>query len=81
MKTLVVVSILVFGIAAFGDGTKKTVYKKTQSVSFDGTDVDGVVRSPDGAYVNQKKGIKFLPLYKVDKSFDREIKHSVEYVR
>lgn len=46
---------------------KKKVYKKTQEVSFDATDVDGLVRSPDGAYLNQKKGVKFLPLYKVEK--------------
>lgn len=60
---------------------KRKVFKKTQEVSFDSTDVDGLVRSPDGAYLNQKKGVKFLPLYKVEKSFDKEIKNSVDYLR
>lgn len=60
---------------------KKKVFKKTQEVSFDSTDVDGLVRSPDGAYLNQKKGVKFLPLYKVEKSFEKEIKNSVDYLR
>lgn len=60
---------------------KKKAYKKTQEVSFDSADVDGLVRSPDGAYLNQKKGVKFLPLYKVEKMFDRDIKNSVEYLR
>jgi hypothetical protein len=60
---------------------KKKVFKKTQEVNFESTDVDGLVRSPDGAYLNQKKGVKFLPLYKVEKAFDREIKNSVDYLR
>ena len=60
---------------------KKKTYKKTQEVSFESTDIDGLVRSPDGAYLNQKKGVKFLPLYNVQKNFDREIKNSVEYLR
>jgi hypothetical protein len=60
---------------------KKSGYKKTQEVTFESTEIDGLARSPDGAYVNQKKGVKFLPLYKVDKSFDREIKKSPEYLR
>lgn len=62
------------------DGKKKN-YRKTQSVNFESADVDGLVRSPDGAYVSQKKGLKFMPLYKVEKNFDREIKSSVEYTR
>lgn len=77
--------ILVFALLAFtqaqADGGKKVRYKKTQNVSFDGTDVDGTVRSPDGAYLVQKKGIKFLPLYKVKKQFDESIKESVDYLR
>lgn len=60
---------------------KNKVYKKTQKVDFESTDVDGLVRSPDGAYLNPKKGIKFLPLYRVEKNLDREIKKSVEYLR
>lgn len=60
---------------------KKVTYRKTQEVSFDGSDVDGVVRSPDGAYLLQKRGVQFLPLYKVKKQFDQNIKESVEYLR
>lgn len=55
--------------------------KKTQEVSFDGVDIDGVVRTPDGAYLQQKRGVKFMPLYKVQKNFDQEIKGSVDYLR
>lgn len=60
---------------------KKVIYRKSQNVSFDGTDIDGVVRSPDGAYLVQKRGIRFLPLYQVRKQFDKNIKDSVEYLR
>lgn len=66
---------------AHADGDKKKSYKKTQEVNFEGSDVDGVVRSPDGAYLSQRKSMKFLPLYNVKKNFDKEIKGSVEYVR
>ncbi len=60
---------------------KKVQYRKTQEVSFDGTDIDGQVRSPDGAYLLQKRGVQFLPLYKVNNQFDENILESVEYLR
>ncbi len=60
---------------------KKVEYRKTQDVNFDGSDVDGTVRNPDGAYLAQKRGIDFVPLYKVRKNFDDSIKESVEYVK
>lgn len=55
--------------------------KKVQEVSFDGDDVDGMVRKPDGMYLVQKKGIDFVPLYKVRDSFDQNIRDSIEYLR
>ena len=60
---------------------KNVTYRKTQEVSFDGSDVEGTMRSPDGAYFLQKQGVKFMPLYKVNKQFDKHIKESVEYLR
>lgn len=77
--SLILVSvILVFSHTAFA---KKKQTRKTQEVTFDGSDIDGQTRRPDGAYVNPKKGIKFLPLYKVNKKLDDSIKDSVEFVR
>ena len=76
----IIMLIFLFATVQAAAGKKK-VFKKTQEVTFESTDIDGLARSPDGAYVNQKKGVKFLPLYKVDKSFDREIKNSPEYLR
>jgi hypothetical protein len=80
MRTLILISILLSASLTFAEEKKKT-YKKTQQVNFEGSDVDGLARTPDGAYLHQKKGIKFLPLYKVEKNFDKEIKSSVEYLR
>lgn len=60
---------------------KKVKYRKTQEVNFDGSDVDGQVRNPDGAYLVQKRGIDFMPLYKVRKNFDDSIKDSVNSVK
>lgn len=60
---------------------KKVKYRKTQEVNFDGSDVDGQVRNPDGAYLVQKRGIDFVPLYKVRKNFDDSIKESVNHVK
>jgi len=60
---------------------KKVKYRKTQEVNFDGSDVDGQVRNPDGAYLVQKRGIDFVPLYKVRKNFDDNIKDSVNSVK
>ena len=60
---------------------KKVEYRKSQDVNFDGSDVDGKVRNPDGAYLVQKRGIDFMPLYKVRKNFDDNIRESVEYMK
>lgn len=60
---------------------KKVQYRKVQDVNFESMDVDGQVRNPDGAYVVQKRVIEFLPLYKVRKNFDENIKESVEYIK
>ena len=78
MKYLIVLLIALFSTSLFA---KQVIYRKTQSVSFDGSSVDGVARNPDGAYLMQKRGLKFVPLYKVKKKFDDEIKQSVDYLR
>lgn len=62
--------------SAFADSNKKRV----QEVVFEGSDVDGQTHNPDGAYLVQKRGVKFLPLYKVKDRFDSNIKDSVEYL-
>lgn len=79
MKYLIALS-LAWSFAATA-GEKKVTYRKTQEVNFDETGIDGQVRSPDGAYLLQKRGVRFLPLYKVNDQFEKNILESVEYLR
>jgi hypothetical protein len=60
---------------------KKIKYRKTQEVSFDSESVDGVARNPYGAYLTQKRGMEFAPLYRVKDHFDENIKDSVNYLK
>ncbi len=80
-KTILFVALLTGAVAFARTVEKRTVYRRTQSVDFDSTDVDGIARAPDGSYVQQKKGIKFLPLYDVNQNFDLAIKRSIRYVK
>lgn len=81
--TLVFILALALGSAdAFGKEAKKNVkYRKTQEVSFDGDSVDGVRRNPYGAYLVQKRGVDFAPLYNVRQKFEANIKSSSDYIR
>ena len=81
MKRLLLVLLCLNLSSGYVFAGKKTVYKKTQEVSFESTDVDGLVRSPDGAYLAPRKGVKFMSLYKINNTFDKDIKNSVEHLR
>ena len=61
-------------------GKSKTV-RKIQEVNFGEMSLKGTVRNPDGAYLVQKRGIKFKPLYDLHKDMDAKIRESVNYVR
>ena len=60
---------------------KKVKYQKTQNVSFEGDDVEGVKRNPYGAYLAQKRGVDFGPLYNIRQKFETNIKSSSEYIK
>lgn len=84
MRYLLIISLTLLATSVSNPASAQALkkkYRKTQEVSFDGTDIDGVVRSPDGAYLVQKRGVDFVPLYKVKKQFDQNIKDSIEYLR
>lgn len=59
----------------------KVKYRKTQEVNFEEQDIDGLARTPTGAYLVQKRGVDFVPLFKVRERFDDSIKDSIEYLR
>jgi hypothetical protein len=57
----------------FAEGKKRTI-RKVQEVNFGEMSLKGTIRNPDGAYLVQKRGIKFLPLYDVKKDLDSRIR-------
>jgi len=78
MRILIILLVL---FVSAGANAKKSQSSKPQEVNFEGSEVDGQVRTPDGAYLVQKRGSQFMPLYDVKKQFDKDIKDSVDYLR
>ncbi len=75
---LVILSFIIFiSFPALADGTKTG---KVQRVDFGDTDINGKVRSPDGSYLVQKRGMEFAPMYKVKKKLNDGVKESLEYI-
>ena len=60
---------------------KSKVTRKVQEVNFGEMNLKGTIRNPDGAYLVQKRGIKFLPLYDVQKDMDARIRESGLYLK
>ncbi len=77
--------ILIFLLAAlWWVGTQAQAQNKKnkrQEIVFEGSEVDGQGRNPDGSYLVQKRGVDFEPLYEVKKALKNNIKESVEYLR
>lgn len=59
---------------------KSKVVRKVQEVNFGETSLKGTVRNPDGAFLVQKRGLKFMPLHDLQKDMDAKIRSSVNYV-
>lgn len=84
-KTLVGLVSITLGLiltfsASLTLGKSKNV-RKVQEVDFEQMDLKGTVRNPDGAFLVQKRGIKFMPLMDLKKDMDAKIRDSVQYVR
>lgn len=58
---------------------KKTV-RQVQEVNFGDMNLKGTIRNPDGAYLVQKRGIKFMPLHDVQKDLDQKIRETPTYI-
>lgn len=82
MRTYILLSYLLIGISipSFSQ-SKKTVVRKIQEVNFSEMSIKGTIRNPDGAFLVQKKGIKFMPLVDVQKNMDKKIRDASFYVR
>lgn len=80
MKTIIhlmTVFILLGATTAFA---KQRTVRKVQEVNFGDMNLKGTIRNPDGAYLVQKRGIKFMPLYDVQKDMDSRIRESALYL-
>ena len=56
------------------------VVRKIQEVNFSESSLKGTVRNPDGAFLVQKRGIKFMPLHDLQSDMDAKIRSSVTYI-
>lgn len=83
LKTLIAGLIVVLGFTGLVTKAeaKQKVTRKVQEVNFGEMNLKGTIRNPDGAYLVQKKGIKFLPLYDIQKDMDGRIRESSLYLR
>ena len=81
MKTIItaMVAFILLGDLATAFAKQRTV-RKVQEVNFGEMNLKGTIRNPDGAYLVQKKGIKFMPLYDVQKDMDSRIRESALYL-
>jgi hypothetical protein len=69
--------VLTTPIVAFA---KKTEVRKVQEVNFSEMNLKGTIRNPDGAYLVQKKGLKFMPLHDVQKDMDAKLRETSLYI-
>ena len=54
--------------------------RAVQEVNFSEMNLKGTIRNPDGAYLVQKRGLKFQPLYKIQESFDKKIRETSFFI-
>lgn len=55
--------------------------REVQEVNFEEMTLQGQIRSPYGAYLVQKNGTQFLPLYQIQKDMDQKIRSSMGWMR
>jgi hypothetical protein len=71
--TFVVCFLLLKSQVLFAQSKKN---RKVQEVNFSEMNIKGTIRNPDGAYLVQRKGLKFLPLYNLQKDMDQKIRET-----
>lgn len=74
---LIAIICILFSFSVFAK-TKKT--RQVQEVNFSEMNLKGTIRNPDGAYLVQKRGIKFIPLHDVQKDLDQRIRETALYI-
>lgn len=81
LASLALALILTFvPFLASAKSAKKTKTRDVQEVNFGEMNLKGTIRNPDGAYLVQKKGIKFMPLHDIQKDMDKKIRETSLYI-
>lgn len=80
MKSLILMMTVFSLLESTTALAKQRTVRKVQEVNFGDMNLKGTVRNPDGAYLVQKRGIKFMPLYDVQKDMDGRIRESALYL-
>lgn len=78
---LVTIILTVNNIATAETSVKKKNIRPVQEVNFADMALKGSVRNPEGAYLVQKKGLKFMSLFEVQQNLDSKIRSSSDLVR
>jgi hypothetical protein len=76
--TLAVIVSIIFNVN--DSNAKSTKVRSVQEVNFSEMNLKGTIRNPDGAYLVQKKGLKFMPLHDVQKNVDAKIRETAMYI-
>lgn len=75
-RILTLLALLAAGHSLFLPAAEAQRKGKVQEVNFEEMTMKGMIRNPEGSFLVQKKGLKFYPLYQVQKDMDEKIRSS-----
>lgn len=83
IKHVLIITLVSFTsfIGSFVSADLKKSKSKVQEITFDEMDIKGNARTPDGAYLVQRRGLRFLPLFQVKQDFDNRIRESTVHMK
>lgn len=77
MRKFILPILMVIVTSNFANADLKKSKNKIQEITFNDMDIKGNASTPDGAYLVQRRGLRFLPLFQVKQDFDTRIRESV----
>jgi len=80
-RLLKIVTLFIGLTLPYSVHAKSKTIRKVQEINFSEMNLKGTIRNPDGAYLVQRKGMKFIPLYNLQKNMDQKIRESDLYLR
>jgi hypothetical protein len=77
MRNAILQTLIILVTTNLAHADLKKSKNKIQEITFSDMDIKGNARTPDGAYLVQRRGLRFLPIYQVKQDFDTRIRESV----